>query len=55
MRVLTGLGLCDEAMVDSGADMYLANSKTRILTEEQGIYSFKTWLGASVSTKGMMW
>ena len=43
MRVLTAMGVCQEAKSDSGPEAYLGNSKTKIFTEEQGIYSFNTW------------
>lgn len=46
MRVLIAMGLCEEAKIDAQSEAYLGNSKTKILTEEQGIYSFKTWLAS---------
>ena len=46
MRVLTAMGLCEEAKIDAQPEAYLENSKTKILIEEQGIYSFKTWFAS---------
>ncbi|CAD6592881.1 MAG: hypothetical protein ASARMPRED_006771 [Alectoria sarmentosa] len=40
MRVITALGLCAEV----GVGMYVANSKTTIMTVPQGITSFQFWV-----------
>lgn len=37
------MGVCEEAKINAGPEAYLGNSKTTILIEGQGVYSFKTW------------
>lgn len=65
MRVLAAMGLCEEAEIDSQSEAYLGNAKTKILIEEQGVYSFKTWSASfhghemratdSLNEKGLIW